>query len=202
MSTATPIQTEPLRETIAAPRPYQFNVDEFHLMGTAGIFGEDDRVELIEGEILQMSPIGTVHMSVVNRLNMIFAQAVGKSAIVSVQNPIVVNRYNEPEPDLVILKYRDDFYHETRPTIDEILLLIEVADSTAHYDRTRKKVIYARNGVREFWVVDVGQGQVEQYTNPEAENYRDVATLKRGQSISPTSLPQLQFEVLGILGPK
>lgn len=202
MSTATPIQTEPLRETSGAPRPYKFTVDEFEMMGTAGIFGEDDRVELIEGEILQMSPIGTHHMSVVNRLNMIFAQAVGKSAIVSVQNPIVVNRYNEPEPDLVILKYRDDFYKDTRPRIDDIIVLIEVADTTAHYDRTRKKSIYAKNGVREFWLVDVRQGQVEQYTNPGTDDYRDLTILKDDVKISPKALPELQFEVLEILGPK
>ena len=200
MSTALPIHHEQVEELAFSPPPYKFNVDEFDLMGTAGIFGEDDRVELIEGEILQMSPIGIPHMSIVNRLTMLLAQTVGKSAIVSVQNPIVVNRYNQPQPDLVVLKYRDDYYDKARPLVDEILLVIEVADSSVHYDRTRKKSIYAANGIMEFWVVNLGRGHVEQYSNPTAGDYRDVNVLKRGQQIRLTALPEIQFEIVDILG--
>jgi len=185
-----------------SPPLYQFNIDQYEMMRVAAILGKQDRVELIEGEIRSLFPVTLHHMAVVNRLTMAMTTAVGHSAIVSVQHPIVLNRYNQPQPDLAVLKYRDDFYNQAFPRPEDILLLIEVADTSAHFDRTRKKSIYATNGIKEYWLVDIARGQVEQYNGPIAGDYHTVSVLKRGQQIRPAAMPEIQFEIIEILGPE
>ncbi|MEK7702599.1 MAG: Uma2 family endonuclease [Nitrospirota bacterium] len=143
-----------------------FTSDEYHRMGEAGILSEDDRVELIEGEIIQMSPIGKHHASCVNRLNRILNMELGALAIISVQNPIRIGNFSEPQPDIVLLKPRTDFYAEQAPTAEDVLLLIEVADTSIEYDRTVKIPLYAAANISEVWIVNLQEGQVEVYSEP------------------------------------
>src|SRR5580704_10507425 len=123
-----------------------FTVEEYHRMAEAGILSEDDRVELTDGEIIKMSPSGSRHVACVNRLNAVLTSAIGRAAIVSVQNPFAVNDYSEPQPDIVILKPRNDFYAHSLPTAQDLLLIIEVADTSLSYDRNVKVPAYARAG--------------------------------------------------------
>src|SRR5437870_5311061 len=129
-----------------------FTVDEYYRMLDVGIFTEDDRVELIEGEIIQMSPIGKKHASCVNRATDLFTAAFRGRAIVSVQNPLRLNTYNEPVPDIVVLKFREDYYETQSHTPDDTLFTVEVSDSTLRYDTKIKLPIYARTGVVEVWI--------------------------------------------------
>ena len=177
-----------------------FTVDEYHRMGEAGIFSEDDRVELLEGEILMMSPIGSRHVASVNRLLMDLTNLLRGRAIVSVQNPVVLNDFSEPEPDIAILRRRDDFYAEAHPTAAEVLLIIEVADTSVAYDHDIKLPAYARSAVPEVWIVDLPAETV--VVNAELVNgsYRTVRTYRRGDSITPRHFPDLSIAVVSILG--
>jgi hypothetical protein len=147
-----------------------FTVVEYHRMAEAGILGEDDRVELLEGEIVQMGPIGSRHASCVKRLVDIFIPLqVGRKVILSVRDPIELGEHSEPQPDLTVLKPRPDFYAKAHPGPADVFLLVEVADlsacnaqagTSAAYDRDMKVPLYAQAGVPEVWVVDVAVGDV------------------------------------------
>src|ERR671938_544657 len=132
-----------------------FSVDEYYRMGEAGILTEDDRVELIEGEIIEMSPIGSRHAACVNRLNTLLGRHLRQTAIVSVQNPIRLDAYSEPEPDVALLRPRADYYESGHPTPADALLIVEVADTSADYDRIIKLPLYAKAGIPEAWLVDL-----------------------------------------------
>ena len=177
-----------------------FTTDEFHRMGEAGILAEEDRLELIEGEIVRMSPIGSRHAACVDRLNALFTARLGKRAIVRVQSPIVVNRRSEPQPDLTILKPRADFYATKHPGPGDVLLLVEVVDTSAGYDRTTKLPLYARAGIREVWIVDVVRGVVEVYRPPALQSFRGHTQLKTGQRIVPIAFPRTAIRVSDVLG--
>jgi Uma2 family endonuclease len=131
----------------------RFTVHDYHRMGEAGILHEDDRVELIEGEIVEMAAIGTRHFSCVNGLTRLLVRGVGDEAIVSVQNPVRLDEHNEPQPDLTVLRVRD--YRESLPVPEDVLLLIEVSDTTLRYDRGVKLPLYARAGIREVCILDL-----------------------------------------------
>ena len=137
-----------------------FTVDEYHRMGEAGVFSEDDHVDLIEGEILKKSPIGGRHAASFNRLTKEFNNLLGVRAIVSVQNPIMLNDVSEPEPDLAILRPRDDFYGAAHPTASDVLLVIEGGDTSA-YDLKVKLPAYARSGIPQVWIADLTTETVE-----------------------------------------
>ncbi len=156
----------------------RFTVEEYHRMAESGILTEDDKVELIHGEIIAMSPIGIRHMSCVNRLNMLLTSLFTGEAIVSVQNPVKINHDSEPEPDLVLLRHENDFYARRAPTVEDVLLIIEVADSTLRYDQKVKLPLYAQAGVREVWIVNLEKEQVEVYTQ-EGKNYRQQKNYKK-----------------------
>ena len=151
-----------------------FTVEEYHRMGAAGIFTEDDRVELIEGEILQMSPIGSRHAASVNRLNAKFNNLLADRAVVSVQDPILLNDFSEPQPDIAVLTRREDFYADALPTAKDVLLVVEVADTTVAYDRDIKLPSYARSGILEAWLVDLPAETVEVHLEPVNGAYRKV----------------------------
>ena len=159
---------------------WQFTVADFMRMGEAGILSEDDRVELIDGEVLAMSPVGANHAAVVKRLNALFARLIASNAILGVQDPIQLNDYSELVPDIAILRYREDFYAIDHPGPDDVLLLIEVADSSLRYDRGEKRLRYARAGIPEYWVVDIVGRRVFQYVDPEATGYRFDRVLAEG----------------------
>ncbi|TKB77979.1 MAG: Uma2 family endonuclease [Nitrospira sp.] len=179
---------------------HRFSVEEYHRMAQAGIFSEDDRVELIEGEVVAMSPIGSRHAACVKRLLRLFDRSVGDRAIVSVQDPIRLSERSEPQPDLMLLKPRSDFYGQAHPGPADVLLLIEVAETSADSDRGVKLALYARAGISEVWLVDLERERVELYWNPAPGGYQESRTVGRGERLAPQALPDLDIAGEAVLG--
>ncbi|MEG4810443.1 Uma2 family endonuclease [Microcoleus sp. F8-D3] len=177
-----------------------FTVQEYHLMGDAGIFGEDDRVELIEGEIILMAAIGTRHASCVKRLVAVFSELDRRRAILGVQDPIQLTEITEPQPDVVLLQFRADYYAEVHPMPDEVLLLVEVSDSTVDFDRDVKVPNYARSGIQEIWLWDLEENCLEVYREPTANGYALIQRFWRGQQVSPLAFPEFVVSIDSILG--
>ena len=169
----------------------RFTVQQYHLMHEAGVFTEGDRYELINGEIREMSPIGIKHAVCVTRLSTLFINCLINKAIIWSQNPIHLSNNSEPQPDIAILKWRDDFYAEALPTPDDILLIIEVADSTISYDRDVKMPLYAANGIPEMWLFDVNQQIIEGYSQPSASGYKRMQRYEQGDTLSPLAFPDV-----------
>jgi Uma2 family endonuclease len=177
-----------------------FTVHEYAIMREAGILHEDDRVELLDGEIITMSPIGPLHVSLVNRLTTLLVQLVGSESITSVQNPIRLNEYGEPQPDLVLLSPRADYYADAIATPDDVLLVVEVADSSLEYDRDTKVPRYAQAGISEVWILDVARRTMIQYTQPADGRYDLVREIAYGATIQSTLLPKIQITTEKIWG--
>lgn len=178
----------------------RFSVSEYDRMAEAGILGEDDRVELIDGEVVEMTPIGHRHAGCVKRLNRLFTDALGTDAVIGVQDPVVLGDSSEPQPDLAVLRPRADFYASAHPTPQDILLLIEVAETSAETDRRVKVPLYAGSLVQEVWVVDLQQDAISVYENPEPGGYRTVRLARRGAVIAPSAFPDRSFDVGTMLG--
>ena len=174
-----------------------FNTAEYYRMAAAGVLTEDDRVELIEGEIVEMNPIGSRHAACVGRLTEDLGRLAGGEAIVWVQNPVQINDYSEPLPDVALLKRRDDFYAQANPQPTDVLLIIEVADSSVEYDRDIKIPLYARAGVPEAWLVNLPEEAVEIYARPLNNAYQETRLVKRGESLSTLNLIIDADDVLG-----
>lgn len=174
-----------------------FTVSEYHRMAEVGILKEDDRVELIEGEIIQMSPIGSRHAACVNRLNSILNQQSGEAFIVSVQNSLIVDDYSEPEPDVALLRPKADFYRDEHPHPSDVILLIEVADSTLEFDRGIKLPLYARNNVPAVMLVNLPAGLIELHSEPMASQCRTTRVFRSGELFS---FPGISFLVDSVLG--
>jgi Uma2 family endonuclease len=185
--------------TVQVPKRL-FTVDEFHRMGEARVFGEDDRVELIDGEVMKMTPIGPRHASCVRRLIAILSPLVGDAAIVDVQNPLPLNARAEPQPDVVLLKPRVDFYRQAHPGPSDVLLVIEVADTSAEYDRILKAPQYARAGIAELWVVNLAEALVEVYRQPTGGEYGEHLAVGPGSSLRLPGLGSRQVAVDDVLG--
>ena len=177
-----------------------FTVEEYHAMFDAGIFDEDSRVELIEGEIFEMSGPGPLHVSCVNRANMPFASRLVGRAIVSVQNPLWISKYSEPQPDIVLVKPRDDYYATESLSWEHSLLVIEVADTSLLHDLNRKLPIYAKAGVPEVWIEDVRGSVILVYRDRTADGYATSLSLHRGQSIALVAFPEIIFKADDLLG--
>jgi Uma2 family endonuclease len=183
------------------PRVRRFSVDEFEHMVRAGVFASDDRLELIEGEIVEMTPIGPPHQSIVDRLTMLMARRLGDRTIVRVQGPVgFVPLHSRPQPDLALLRPRDDYYATRVPGAREIFLLVEIMDTSAEYDRRRKAPLYARAGVRELWLVDIPAGVVDVLREPATEGYRDSRTYRRGETLALLAFPDVALRVDDVLG--
>jgi Uma2 family endonuclease len=159
-------------------------------MAHAGILSEDDRVELIDGEIVAMTPIGPRHNAVVDRAVRTLVTAVGDQAIVRVQGSVRLDRYREPQPDLVLLRPQPDFYASHLPGPADILLIVEIAESSLDYDREVKTRVYADSGVQEYWLVDLVDRSISCYTEPHGGAYQKVHRCHSGESIAPEALPQ------------
>jgi Uma2 family endonuclease len=177
-----------------------FTVEEYHLMGKAGILSEGDRVELIEGELVEMAAIGTRHAGCVNRITRLFCRLPEEMAIVTVQNPIQVSQQTEPQPDLVLLEPRADYYSTAHPLPSEVLLLIEVADSSIDYDKDVKIPIYARSGIQEVWIVNLQENCLEVYRQPTPNGYSLTLRFWLGEEVSPLAFPELKVSVDFVLG--
>ena len=178
----------------------QFTVTDYHRMLDAGILAEDDRVELVEGEILRMAPVGSRHAAHVKRLNRLLNRELGDRAIVAVQDPIYVNDFSEPEPDLSILRPRRDFYERAHPGPEDVLWLVEVSNSSLQLDREVKLPLYARHRIPELWVVNVPETVVQVFRSPRDGEYRERSEARHGEAISPQAFPELKLRVDEILG--
>ena len=182
-------------EPLTTPLRWRFTVAEYHQLITSGIFGEDDRVELIGGDLVMMSPIGSKHAGQVNWLTNLLMQKVLNRAILAVQNPVQLDDLSEPQPDLAMLSPREDYYSRSNPTPADVLLLIEVADTSADYDRDVKVRAYARAGIREMWLVDLTAGWLEVYREPSPAGYKLLRKALPGETVSPLAFPDVQISV-------
>jgi len=177
----------------------QFTAAEYDRMIETGILQEDERVELIDGDILEMSPIGSRHAACVNRLNALLIQHAGQQAIVSVQNPIRLGTYSEPEPDIAVLKPDSEYYAYAHPTAADILLLIEVAETSLEYDREVKIPRYAAVGIPEVWLLDLRHQVVVVYTQPHNNTYQHQHTVQGGELVRSSILGGVAFHADDIL---
>ncbi len=184
---------------IAIPR-HRFTVDDFARLGEAGIFTEGDRVELIDGEIRDMTPIGQPHAWIVNRLTRRLVMRLADRAYVSVQNPLRLDGHSEPLPDLVVARGGEDDYADRHPEAGDVLLVIEVADSSLRYDRAEKMPRYARSGIPEAWLVDVTDRAVTVYTAPGSGGYASGQVFRQGAEIESTAVAGLHVTVDEIIG--
>jgi Uma2 family endonuclease len=185
---------------LVMPQRRLFTVHEYHQMAEAGILGEDDRVELINGEIVEMPPIGENHFGEVNRFTTMFVQWFAGRAVVHIQNPIRLGQRIEPQPDVVLLRHRADFYRGKFPEPEDALLVVEVAESSLGYDRTTKEGLYAQAGIVEYWVVNLIDNEIVVYRDPGKTRYRSMQTLKSGDTITPVSFPDVTIAVADLLG--
>ena len=179
---------------------YRFSVEEFNKLGEAGIFDEDDRVELLDGEIIVMSPIGSEHAAAVLRIGWYFQQRLGKKALTSTQNPTVIDEFSEPQPDLMLLKPKADFYKRAHPRPEDILLLVEVSDTTLVYDRGRKLRKYAECEVPEVWIVNLKKMVIEQFRGAAVTGYSSAQTFERREQITIGAFPEISFSVEELIG--
>jgi Uma2 family endonuclease len=153
------------------PRKHLITVDEYYRMAEVGLLAPDARVELIEGEIIDMAPIGISHGSVVDRLNRLFVRAVGDRAIVRVQGMILFGTRSAPQPDVVLLAPSPDDYAHAHPLPHDMLLVVEVSDTTLRHDRDVKVPLFARHGIPEAWIVDLQHGELHVYRSPHQGGY-------------------------------
>ena len=163
------------------PHPRRFNAEEYHWMGRVGILGEDDRVELIDGEIIEMPPIGDRHSASCSRLNQFLSAALRGEAIVRIQDPVRLGPHTEAQPDVAVVRSRNDFYASGHPRAEDVLLLVEVADTSVDYDRGTKLPLYASSRIPEVWLVDLQRNRIELLREPSVEGYRTVEVRVRGQ---------------------
>ena len=184
----------------ALPQRRKVTIGEYHKMGKAGILSRDDRVELIDGEIVQMPPIGVPHASHVGRISHVLSLALGSLALVWVQNPVRLGDRSEPVPDIMLLRPRDDFYAERHPIATDVLLVIEVSDSTLAYDQRTKLPLYALHQIPEAWIVDLNHKLVHVNREPTANGYGYSEPFARGRSITISAFPDSTFAVESLLG--
>lgn len=176
-----------------------FDVDEYYALAEAGILSEDDRVELLDGEIVRMAPIGSLHAACVDVLNRLFFVQVGERAVIRVQNPVRLGSSTELQPDVMLLKPREDCYSTGHPGPEDVLLLVEVSDTTVGSDRGVKVPLYAQSGVREVWIVDLPARSVETYSEPEGDSYAKTGLVGLDGELSPTALGDVSLPVGEIL---
>ena len=184
----------------ALMRRRRFTVDEFECMGRAGILHEDERVELIDGEIIQMAAMGTRHAGSVDALTEWSITGLAGRAHVRVQNPVRLDPHGQPQPDLAIVRRRPEGYFTRHPGPEDVLLIIEVADTSLGYDRDVKLDWYAVGGIPEVWIVDLEGERVLVFRRPSAQGYQETLTVTRGGSLSPEAFPDMTLAVDSVLG--
>jgi Uma2 family endonuclease len=187
-------------ETMARVPRHRFSVAEYYRMGEVGILGEDDRVELVDGQIVEMPPIGPGHATSVTAVANRLAALVGDRALVRTQQPVRLGDLSEPLPDVALVRPPNDRYADAHPVPDDVLLLIEVAETTAPYDHQVKIPLYARAGVPECWLVDLRRNVVEVHRSPGRDRYAERRELRPGDRVAPAALPEAALDVAQILG--
>jgi Uma2 family endonuclease len=173
----------------------RFTVDEYHKLATAGVLSADDRVELVEGELIQLPPIGSLHAGLVARLDRTFQALASNDCAVWIRNPLSFPPASEPQPDVALLKPRVDGYLGALPTAMDVLLVIEVADTTVAHDRDVKIPLYARQGVAEAWLLDATERRLEIYRDPGPEGYRTLLRPDRDAVVAPLALPKVRVDI-------
>jgi Uma2 family endonuclease len=177
---------------------YRFSVDEYLRMGEAGILTEDDRVELIDGEIIDTPPIGIAHTSSVNRIGNKLKEQAGKQVILSMHNPLRIGDFSLPQPDITLLRPREDFYVSAYPVPEDVILLVEVAESSVRYDREKKLPLYAAAGVRESWLVNIPARTLTIHREPSPDGYRSVTMADDLNRVAPAALPDCCIDLAGL----
>jgi Uma2 family endonuclease len=177
-----------------------FTVDDYYRMAEVGILKPDEKVELIEGVIYKLSHLNSRHAGCVKALNKLLNHLIGNKALLSIHNPIYIDQYSEPEPDVALLKARDDFYRDSHPTSPDIFLLIEVSDSTIGADRRGKVPLYAQAEIAVLWIVDIQKEAIEVYSNPSEGQYARFERVGRGHSLEVPGFPGAMLRVDDILG--
>jgi Uma2 family endonuclease len=179
----------------------RFTVDEYYRMTEVGILRAGERVELIEGEIIEMAAIGSRHAACVRRLQKLLTAGVADRGLVSVQNPVRLSDLSEPEPDIAVVKPSTDDYASAHPRAADVLLIVEVADTSVDFDREQKAFLYSLAGIAEYWLMDLPADLMEVYRWPSPDGYRDVRRLRRDDSLRPVAFPDLELSVSAILPP-
>ena len=177
-----------------------FTVDEYYRMAEVGILNPSDRVELIEGEIIQMSPIGDRHLGCVNRATEAFIGAFRGRAVVSPQHPVRLSNYTEPQPDLAVLKPRTDYYSSKTPAAEDAFFVVEVSDTTLRYDVKVKLPLYAAAGIPEVWIANLNEDLLLISRHLSGKDYTTQLRLRRGEAVSPMAFPDVQFKVEDLIG--
>ncbi|MBI4311826.1 MAG: Uma2 family endonuclease [Chloroflexi bacterium] len=178
---------------------YTFTVGDYHRMAEAGILTEDDRVELICGEITEMAPIGSRHANSADGFNELLGEALRGRAVVRVQNPITIDEHSEPQPDIVLAHPPRGRYAGAHPGPGEVFLVVEVADTTLQFDREVKLPLYAKAGIPEVWIVDLVGHRIETYRDPTPYGYREPRYRYPGETLSPSAFPDVILKVDDVL---
>jgi Uma2 family endonuclease len=186
-------------ETAALQERYRFNRQEYHGLVEAGILKEDARVELIRGEVTVMAVINPRHSSTVKRLNSALTRVLADRATIGVQDPFAIGDDSEPEPDLTVAKPRADFYEAGHPGPQDLLLVIEVADTSLRYDREVKLPLYAEAGIIEVWILNLAEAVLEIYREPRPDGYATLQRRRAGETVSPLAFPDLALPVAELL---
>ena len=182
-----------------APTLHRFSAEDYHRLGKLGILSPDARVELIEGAIHDMSPIGPLHSGVVIRLIRFFGNCANSRWVVSAQNPVGLDNYSEPQPDLILLKPAPDDYTAHHPAPDDVFLLIEVSDSSLDFDRGKKLQVYAHAGISELWIINLQETTIEIYRDPHFTSYGSKTILRAGDKACPAAFPDVELDVAELL---
>jgi len=182
------------------PKRHRFTTTDYYRMGEAGVFGHDARVELIDGEIIDMSPIGPRHSDGVDRFNELFVTRFAGVARVRIQNPIHLSEHNDPQPDVVLARRRAGGYGARHPEPGDVLLVVEVADSSIEFDRQVKAGMYARAGIPELWIWDLGRELILVHCDPTPDGYATIRVARRCESLSPLAVPDVVLPVSDLLG--
>jgi len=177
------------------PERTRISVDRYQKMIAANVFTASDRIQLIEGELIDMAPIGPLHVSLTARLTKFFILGVGDAAFVSPGGPVNLGEFSQPQPDLLLLQPRSDDYATQNPAADDVLLAIEISDTTLAFDQGIKRTLYARHGVREYWIIDVQGKRIHVYRDPSTDGYRQARAVSVTESVSPLALPAIQLTV-------
>ena len=195
VSTITKTREPAERLKASQPTRRRFTVSEYYAMADIGILAENDRIELLDGDLIVMPPIGDWHAASVNRFTNSLPLLLQARAIVCVQNPMRLDDNSEPQPDIMLLRWRDDFYQGGHPRPADVLLLIEVADTSIDYDRSDKLSAYARADIPEVWIATRQDRRIEAYTEPIEGEYSNVRYAVPGESIAPQAFPEVVLEV-------
>jgi Uma2 family endonuclease len=185
--------------TTGSPRRHRLTAAEYRHMGEAGVLRPDARVELIEGELIDMAPIGSRHAATVERLDDLLVQALAGRAMVRMQHPVVLDDHSVTQPDIAVVVRRDDYYTDSHPQPSDVLLLVEIADTTLVYDRDVKAPLYARSGMPELWIVDLVGRRVTRFSSPRDGVYTESVSARAGEFIGIGAFPDVRIDSSAIL---